>query len=269
MASLYDFTVKNQQGEDVSLADYQGRVLLIVNTATECGFTPTYAQLEELYRSLHERGLDILDFPCDQFGHQAPGTDEEIAQFCTSRFGVTFPQLSKIEVNGQDADPLFTYLQGQKAFEGFDEGHELTPILEDLLAKADPDYASCVDLCTKGALHEMVVPSLLAIVVPVVTGLILGAEAVVGLLGGVTVTGFVVAVFMSNAGGAWDNAKKYIESGTHGGKGSDCHKAAVIGDTVGDPFKDTSGPSLNILIKLCSTVSIVFSGLITSIHLLG
>ena len=143
---------------------------------------------------------------------------------------------------------------------------EIAGIME---GKAAPDYASCVDLCTKGALHEMVVPSLLAIVVPVVTGLILGAEAVVGLLGGVTVTGFVVAVFMSNAGGAWDNAKKYIESGTHGGKGSDCHKAAVIGDTVGDPFKDTSGPSLNILIKLCSTVSIVFSGLITSIHLLG
>ena len=143
---------------------------------------------------------------------------------------------------------------------------EIAGIME---GKADPDYASCVDLCTKGALHEMVVPSLLAIVVPVVTGLILGAEAVVGLLGGVTVTGFVVAVFMSNAGGACDNAKKYIESGTHGGKGSDCHKAAVIGDTVGDPFKDTSGPSLNILIKLCSTVSIVFSGLITSIHLLG
>ena len=143
---------------------------------------------------------------------------------------------------------------------------EIAGIME---GKADPDYASCVDLCTKGALHEMVVPSLLAIVVPVVTGLILGAEAVVGLLGGVTVTGFVVAVFMSKAGGAWDNAKKYIESGTHGGKGSDCHKAAVIGDTVGDPFKDTSGPSLNILIKLCSTVSIVFSGLITSIHLLG
>ncbi|WP_130870754.1 sodium-translocating pyrophosphatase [Intestinimonas massiliensis (ex Afouda et al. 2020)] len=141
---------------------------------------------------------------------------------------------------------------------------EIAGIME---GKADPDYASCVDLCTKGALHEMVVPSLLAIIVPVVTGLILGAEAVVGLLGGVTVTGFVVAVFMSNAGGAWDNAKKYIESGKHGGKGSDCHKAAVIGDTVGDPFKDTSGPSLNILIKLCSTVSIVFSGLITAYHL--
>ena len=143
---------------------------------------------------------------------------------------------------------------------------EIAGIME---GKADPDYASCVDCCTKGALHEMVVPSLLAIVVPVVTGLILGAEAVVGLLGGVTVTGFVVAVFMSNAGGAWDNARSTSKSGTHGGKGSDCHKAAVIGDTVGDPFKDTSGPSLNILIKLCSTVSIVFSGLITSIHLLG
>ena len=141
---------------------------------------------------------------------------------------------------------------------------EISGIME---GKADPDYASCVDLCTKGALREMVIPSLLAIIVPVVTGLILGAEAVVGLLGGVTVTGFVVAVFMANAGGAWDNAKKYIEGGHHGGKGSECHKAAVIGDTVGDPFKDTSGPSLNILIKLCSTVSIVFSGLITTIHL--
>ena len=142
---------------------------------------------------------------------------------------------------------------------------EISGIME---GKADPDYASCVDLCTKGALHEMVIPSLLAIIVPVITGLILGAEAVVGLLGGVTVTGFVVAVFMSNAGGAWDNAKKYIEGGTHGGKGSDCHKAAVIGDTVGDPFKDTSGPSLNILIKLVSTVSIVFSGLVANFHLL-
>ena len=146
MASLYDFTVRNQQGEDVALADYEARVLLIVNTATECGFTPTYAQLEELYRSLHERGLDILDFPCDQFGHQAPGTNEEIAAFCTSRFGVTFPQFSKIEVNGQDADPLFAYLQGQKGFEGFDEGHELTPVLEELLGKADPDYAAKPDI---------------------------------------------------------------------------------------------------------------------------
>ena len=135
--------------------------------------------------------------------------------------------------------------------------------------KAEPDYASCVGLCTKGALHEMVTPAVLAIVVPIITGLILGPTGVVGLLGGVSVSGFAMAVFMSNAGGAWDNAKKYIETGHHGGKGSDQHKAAVVGDTVGDPFKDTSGPSLNILIKLCSTVSIVFSGLILAFNLIS
>ena len=133
--------------------------------------------------------------------------------------------------------------------------------------KAEPDYASCVGLCTKGALHEMVTPAVLAIVVPIITGLILGPTGVVGLLGGVSVSGFAMAVFMSNAGGAWDNAKKYIEGGHLGGKGSDNHKAAVIGDTVGDPFKDTSGPALNILIKLCSTVSIVFSTLVVTCNL--
>ena len=138
-----------------------------------------------------------------------------------------------------------------------------------MTGETDPDYAACVSLCTKGALHEMVAPALLAIIVPIVTGLILGPVGVVGLLGGVSVTGFAMAVFMSNAGGAWDNAKKYIESGHHGGKGSESHKAAVVGDTVGDPFKDTSGPSLNILIKLCSTVSIVFSGLILAYNLMN
>ena len=143
---------------------------------------------------------------------------------------------------------------------------EIAGIME---GKADPDYAACVSLCTKGALHEMVAPALLAIIVPIATGLILGPTGVVGLLGGVSVTGFAMAVFMSNAGGAWDNAKKYIESGHHGGKGSEQHKAAVVGDTVGDPFKDTSGPSLNILIKLCSTVSIVFSGLILAFNLMN
>ena len=142
---------------------------------------------------------------------------------------------------------------------------EIVGIME---GKTDPEYGKCVALCTKGALHEMVAPALLAIIVPIVTGLILGPTGVVGLLGGVSVSGFAMAVFMSNAGGAWDNAKKYIERGNHGGKGSEQHKAAVVGDTVGDPFKDTSGPSLNILIKLCSTVSIVFSGLIIAFHLL-
>ncbi len=142
---------------------------------------------------------------------------------------------------------------------------EIAGIME---GTADPDYARCVGLCTKGALHEMVAPAILAIVVPIVTGFVLGPTGVVGLLGGVSVTGFAMAVFMSNAGGAWDNAKKYIERGNHGGKGSEQHKAAVVGDTVGDPFKDTSGPSLNILIKLCSTVSIVFSGLIIAFSIL-
>ena len=142
---------------------------------------------------------------------------------------------------------------------------EITGIME---GKTDPEYGKCVALCTKGALHEMVAPALLAVIVPIITGLILGPTGVVGLLGGVSVTGFAMAVFMSNAGGAWDNAKKYIEGGHHGGKGSEQHKAAVVGDTVGDPFKDTSGPSLNILIKLCSTVSIVFSGLILAFSLL-
>ena len=142
---------------------------------------------------------------------------------------------------------------------------EITGIME---GKTDPEYGKCVALCTKGALHEMVAPAVLAVIVPIITGLILGPTGVVGLLGGVSVTGFAMAVFMSNAGGAWDNAKKYIERGNHSGKGSEQHKAAVVGDTVGDPFKDTSGPSLNILIKLCSTVSIVFSGLILAFSLL-
>ena len=141
---------------------------------------------------------------------------------------------------------------------------EIAGIME---GEAEPDYESCVDLCTSGALRAMVVPALLAVIVPIITGLILGVEGVVGLLAGTTVCGFGMAVFMSNSGGAWDNAKKYIEAGHHGGKGSECHKAGVIGDTVGDPFKDTSGPSLNILIKLCSTVSIVFSAVIANVHL--
>ena len=134
--------------------------------------------------------------------------------------------------------------------------------------KAEPDYKTCVDLCTRSSLREMVLPSLIAIVVPVVVGLILGPNGVIGLLAGATVTGFLIAIFMSNSGGAWDNAKKYIEGGAHGGKGSDQHKAAVVGDTVGDPFKDTSGPAINILIKLLSVVSIVFAGLVVNFHLM-
>lgn len=142
---------------------------------------------------------------------------------------------------------------------------EITGLME---GKADADYASCVDLCTKASLKEMVLPTIVAVVVPVVVGLILGCTGVVGMLAGATVSGFLMAVFMSNSGGAWDNAKKYIESGVHGGKGSENHKAAVVGDTVGDPFKDTSGPAINILIKLLSMVSIVFATIVVGFSLL-
>ena len=134
--------------------------------------------------------------------------------------------------------------------------------------KADPDYARCVDLCTKASLKEMVLPTVIAVVTPIVVGIILGYKGVVGLLAGATVTGFLMAIYMANAGGAWDNAKKYIEAGNFGGKGSECHKAGVVGDTVGDPFKDTSGPAINILIKLLSMVSIVFAGLVVNFSIL-
>ena len=137
-----------------------------------------------------------------------------------------------------------------------------------LEGQAEPDYERCVAISTKGAQHEMLVPSILAILVPILTGLILGVPGVLGLLIGGLATGFVLAVFMANSGGAWDNAKKYVEEGNFGGKGSDNHKATVVGDTVGDPFKDTSGPSLNILIKLMSMVSIVMAGLTVTCHLL-
>ncbi len=142
---------------------------------------------------------------------------------------------------------------------------EIKGILE---GKAEPDYARCVAISTAGAQREMMLPSFIAILAPVVTGMIFGVTGVMGLLVGGVSTGFVLAIFMANSGGAWDNAKKYIEEGNFGGKGSDAHKAAVIGDTVGDPFKDTSGPSLNILIKLMSMVAIVFAGFTAAFHLL-
>lgn len=126
----------------------------------------------------------------------------------------------------------------------------------------EPDYAACVDICTRSAQRQMILPAVLAVAAPIVTGLILGVNGVAGMLAGATVTGFILAVMMANSGGAWDNAKKYIEAGSYGGKGSEAHKAAVVGDTVGDPFKDTSGPSINILIKLLSMVSIVFASVV-------
>lgn len=141
---------------------------------------------------------------------------------------------------------------------------EIKGIME---GEAEPDYARCVAISTRGAQIEMILPSMLAIIIPIVTGLVLGVAGVIGLLAGGLAGGFVLAIFMANSGGAWDNAKKYIEEGNFGGKGSEAHKAAVTGDTVGDPFKDTSGPSLNILIKLMSMVSIVMAGATVAISL--
>lgn len=122
MSNVYDFTVKDRQGNDVSLSEYQGKVLLIVNTATGCGFTPHYEPLEEMYKELKDQGLEILDFPCNQFANQAPGSDDEIHEFCTLKFGTDFPQFAKIDVNGETADPLFAYLATEKPFESFGKG---------------------------------------------------------------------------------------------------------------------------------------------------
>ena len=119
MKTVYDFTVKDRQGKDVSLSEYQGKVLLIVNTATGCGFTPHYEPLEAMYRDLKDQGFEILDFPSNQFANQAPGSDDEIHEFCTLKFGTEFPQFKKIDVNGEDADPLFAFLATEKPFEGF------------------------------------------------------------------------------------------------------------------------------------------------------
>ena len=122
MKTVYDFTVKDQRGNEVNLSDYAGKVLLIVNTATGCGFTPHYDPLEAMYREFRAEGFEILDFPCNQFANQAPGTEEEIHSFCTMKFGTEFPRFAKIDVNGENADPLFAYLAGEKPFAGFGKG---------------------------------------------------------------------------------------------------------------------------------------------------
>ncbi|HHU74338.1 MAG TPA: glutathione peroxidase [Clostridiales bacterium] len=138
--NVYDFTVKDRMGNEVSLSEYQGDVLLIVNSATQCGFTPQYDDLEDLYEKYVDEGFIILDFPCNQFGNQAPGTDDEIYSFCESNYGVKFPVFSKIDVKGENAHPLYKYLISQKGFAGFDEDHELTPVLHKMLSEENPDY---------------------------------------------------------------------------------------------------------------------------------
>ncbi|MDP6448386.1 MAG: sodium/proton-translocating pyrophosphatase, partial [Pirellulaceae bacterium] len=165
----------------------------------------------------------------------------EMMNECRRQFGIMKDAFKKQGMSDEDvADPM------------------KWPYEVDVDGKKYPDYANCVAISTAGAQREMIVPSLLAVIIPIVVGLVLGVAGVMGMLAGALVSGFAVAIFMANAGGAWDNAKKWIETGQLGGKGSEAHKAGVVGDTVGDPFKDTSGPSLNILIKLVSVVSVVF-----------
>ena len=137
--NIYDFTVKAQDGSDVSLSDYKGKVVLVVNTATGCGFTPQYDELQDLYDEFKDKGLEILDFPCNQFGDQAPGDDEEIHSFCTGRYGITFPQFSKVDVNGENAIPLFKWLTENTKFEGFGMS-PMGMMLSGVVKKSDKDY---------------------------------------------------------------------------------------------------------------------------------
>jgi len=144
--SIYDIKVKDDAGCEVSIGDYKGKVLLIVNTATRCGFTPQYKELQALYEKYSKDGLEILDFPCNQFGQQAPGTIQEIHQFCTANFAIGFPQFDKIDVNGPQASPLFTYLKAQQGFGGFDQNDPMGKRMDEMMKKRDADYAKNADI---------------------------------------------------------------------------------------------------------------------------
>ena len=146
MRTVYEFSVKDRRGLMVSLKEYSNEVLLIVNTAIKCGFTPQYEELEQLYEKYHSQGFEVLDFPCNQFGQQAPGTDESIHNFCKLTYGTEFPRFKKVKVNGDDADPLYKFLKEQKGFAGWDEAHPLYPVLDKMLSEADPNYKETSDI---------------------------------------------------------------------------------------------------------------------------
>ncbi len=144
--SIYEFTVLDQEEQEVNLSDYQGKVILVVNTAIKCGFTPQYTELQTLYEEFGEQGFVVLDFPCNQFGQQAPGTNQEIHTFCTSEFHTTFPQFDKIDVNGAQASPLFVWLKREQGFQGFDISNPIGKYLDENFKKQDPDYANNPDI---------------------------------------------------------------------------------------------------------------------------
>lgn len=145
-SSVFDFSVKTQDGKMVKLDSYKGQYILIVNTATQCGFTPQYEEMQHMYEKFKDDGFVILDFPCNQFGEQAPGSNQEIHNFCTSTFNITFPQFAKVNVNGPDEDPLFTWLKKQKGFEGFDQSNPIGKHLHEAFLKQDPNYAENPDI---------------------------------------------------------------------------------------------------------------------------
>jgi len=145
MANFYDFSVTNAKGEEIKMSDFKGKVVLIVNTATGCGFTPQYAPIEQMYKDYHAKGLEILDIPCNQFGGQAPGTDDEIHQFCTIHYNTTFPQMKKSDVNGDNQLPLFKYLKNQQGFKGFGES-KMAQFMKQHLSKIDPNYEKNSDI---------------------------------------------------------------------------------------------------------------------------
>ena len=142
---VYDYKVKKTNGEELNLSDYKGKVIMVVNTATGCGFTPQYAPIEEMYKKYHEKGLEILDIPCNQFGGQTPGSDAEIHEFCTIHYNTTFPQMKKSDVNGENELPLYTYLKSKKGFEGFPAG-QYKDVMEQMLAKIDPNWDKTPDI---------------------------------------------------------------------------------------------------------------------------
>ncbi len=146
MMNIYDFEVEKVNGETMKLSEYKGEVLLIVNSATRCGFTPQYDELQKIYETYHDRGFEVLEFPCNQFGHQAPESDEEIVKFCDAKFGLTFPHFAKLEVNGEHAHPLFSYLQKEQGFAGFDEGHPLTGLIEANIELLHPNFRNEPDI---------------------------------------------------------------------------------------------------------------------------
>ena len=144
--AFYDYNIKTRKGADFPLSDLKGKVVLVVNTATGCGFTPQYEGIEKLYEKYHDQGFEVLDFPCNQFGNQAPGSDEEIHQFCTARYKTQFEQMSKIDVNGENELPLYTWLKSQKGFEGFDADNKLTPVLEKMFDERMPGWRETNDI---------------------------------------------------------------------------------------------------------------------------